>query len=130
MFERKDLIRHSSHIAFGSGMSFMFLFDSNKSQFRNELAKYIKPPKRSTFKIDDILGIRLITRIRLGFSQLREHIIVTIFLSVQSALVGLNPKQLNISSYTANASLKFSLICSTMDANWRRQMLIYYPTDY
>ena len=39
---------------------------------------------------DDILGIKLITTIRLGFSHLRELSIVTIFLSVQSALVGLN----------------------------------------
>ena len=43
------------------------------SQFKNELIKCIRPPKRSTFKIDDILGIKLITRIRLGFSHLREH---------------------------------------------------------
>ena len=43
------------------------------SQFKNELIKCIKPPKRSTFKIDDILGIKLITKIRLGFSHLREH---------------------------------------------------------
>ena len=43
------------------------------SQFKNELIKCIRPPKRSIFKIDDILGIKLITRIRLGFSHLREH---------------------------------------------------------
>ena len=40
-----------------------------------------------------------------------------IFVSVQFALVGLNLKQLNISSYAANASLGFGLICSTMHAN-------------
>ena len=43
------------------------------SQFKNELIKRIRPPKRSTFKVDDISGIRLITRIRLGFSHLRER---------------------------------------------------------
>ena len=43
------------------------------SQFKNELIKCIRSPKRLTFKIDDILGIQLITRIRLGFSHLREH---------------------------------------------------------
>ena len=43
------------------------------SQFKNELIKCIRPPKRSTVKIDDILGIKLITRISLGFSHLREH---------------------------------------------------------
>ena len=99
------------------------------SQFKNELIKCIRPPKRSTFKIDDILGIKLITRIRLGFSHLREHKHRHNFLSVQFALVGLNLKQLNISSYAANASLGFGLICSTMHANWR-QLLIYYPTNY
>ena len=30
-------------------------------------------PKRSTFKTDDILGFKSITRIRLGFSHLCEH---------------------------------------------------------
>ena len=43
------------------------------SQFKNELIKCIRPPKRSTFKIDDISGIKLITGIRLGFSHLHEH---------------------------------------------------------
>ena len=42
-------------------------------QFKKELIKCIRPPKRSTCKIDDILGIKLITRIRFGFSYLREH---------------------------------------------------------
>ena len=46
-----------------------------------------------------------------------ESGIVTIFLSVQFALVGLSLKQLNISSYAANASLGFGPICSTMHAN-------------
>ena len=39
--------------------------------FQNELYKCIKPCKRSTFKTDDILGIKLITGIR--FSHSREH---------------------------------------------------------
>ena len=43
------------------------------SQLKNELIKCIRPPKRSTFKKDDILGIKLITRIRLGLGHLREH---------------------------------------------------------
>ena len=43
------------------------------SQFKNELIKCIRPLKRSTFKIDDILGIKLINGISLGFSYLREH---------------------------------------------------------
>ena len=42
-------------------------------RFRNELIKCIRSPERSTSKIDGILGIKLITRIRLVLSHLREH---------------------------------------------------------
>ena len=98
------------------------------SQFKNKLIKCIRPPKRSTFKIDDILGIKLITSISLGFSICVNIGIITIFLSVQFALVGLNLKQLNISSYAGNASVRFGLICSTMHANYQDRSLIYYPT--
>ena len=75
MFERRDLITHSSHIALGSGMSFIFSIRAaaTLSQFKNELVKCIRPRKRSTFKLDDILDIKLISRIRLGFSHLHEH---------------------------------------------------------
>ena len=69
VFECRDLITHSSHIAFGSGMS---RTATTLSQFKNELIKCIGPPKRSNFKTDDIFGIKLLTRIRLGFSHLRE----------------------------------------------------------
>ena len=43
------------------------------SQFKNELIKCIRPPKRSTFKIDDILGIKLITRISLGLYTFNDR---------------------------------------------------------
>ena len=43
------------------------------SQFKNELIKCIRPPKRSTFKIDHILGTKLIARIRLSSSHLCDH---------------------------------------------------------
>ena len=43
------------------------------SQLKNELIKCIRSPKRSILKIDDILGVKLITGIRLGFIHLREY---------------------------------------------------------
>ena len=43
------------------------------SRFKAELIKSLRPPKRSVFKISDIVGVRLLTRLRLGFSHLREH---------------------------------------------------------
>ena len=43
------------------------------SKFKAELIKSLRPPKRSVFKISDIVGVRLLTRLRLGFSHLREH---------------------------------------------------------
>ena len=43
------------------------------ANFKSELIKSIRPPKRSLFNISDIVGIRLLTRLRLGFSHLREH---------------------------------------------------------
>ena len=44
------------------------------SQFKNELVNCIGPgPEGSTFKTDDILGIKLSTGIRLGFGHLCGH---------------------------------------------------------
>ena len=43
------------------------------SKFKAELIKTLRPPKRSVFQISDIVGVRLLTRLQLGFSHLREH---------------------------------------------------------
>ena len=43
------------------------------SKFKTELIKSLRPPKRSVFKICDIVGLRLLTRLRSGFSHHREH---------------------------------------------------------
>ena len=43
------------------------------NKFKAELIKSLRPPKRSVFKITDIVGVRLLTRLRLGFSHLRKH---------------------------------------------------------
>ena len=43
------------------------------SKFKAKLIKSLRPPKRSVFKVSDIVGVRLLTRFRLGFSHLRKH---------------------------------------------------------
>ena len=43
------------------------------SVFIRELMRLIRPPKRSLFGIHDIEGVRLLTRLRVEFSDLREH---------------------------------------------------------
>ena len=48
------------------------------SQFKTKLINLVRPPpppppKKSTFKIHDINGIKLLTRIRVEFSDLRSH---------------------------------------------------------
>ena len=41
--------------------------------FRNTLLKFIRPAQRKTFNINDSVGVKLLTRLRLGFSHLRDH---------------------------------------------------------
>ena len=41
--------------------------------FRNTLLKFIRPAQRKTFNINDSVGVKLLTRLRLGFSHLRGH---------------------------------------------------------
>ena len=41
--------------------------------FRNTLLKFIRPAQRKTFNINDSVGVKLLTRLQLGFSHLREH---------------------------------------------------------
>ena len=43
------------------------------SKFKAELIKSLRPTKRSVFKISDIVGVRLLAILWLGFSHLREH---------------------------------------------------------
>ena len=43
------------------------------SKFKAELIKSLRPPKRSVSKISDIVSVRLLMRLQLGFSHLREH---------------------------------------------------------
>ena len=43
------------------------------SQFKTELLGRIRPPKRPTFNIYDIEGIKLLARLRVEFSDLRNH---------------------------------------------------------
>ena len=41
--------------------------------FHNTLLKFIRPLQRKTFNINDSVGVKLLTRLRLGFSHIREH---------------------------------------------------------
>ena len=43
------------------------------SEFKRELVHLVRPSKKSYFGIHDIQGIRLLARIRVHFSDLREH---------------------------------------------------------
>ena len=43
------------------------------SVFRNSLLKLIKPQENSIYNIHDSLGVKLLSRLRLDFSHLREH---------------------------------------------------------
>ena len=46
---------------------------ASHSIFRNALFKLVKPLENSVYNIHDALGIKLLTRLRLDFSHLREH---------------------------------------------------------
>ena len=41
--------------------------------FCNTLLKFIRPVQRKIFNINDSVGVKLLTRLQLGFSHLREH---------------------------------------------------------
>ena len=41
--------------------------------FKNSLLKFIRPSPNSLFNVSDSLGIKLLTRLRLGLSHLREY---------------------------------------------------------
>ena len=43
------------------------------SQFKHNLIQIIRPPNRSTFRTHDVEGLKLLTRLRVKFSDLREH---------------------------------------------------------
>ena len=41
--------------------------------FRNTFLKFTRPAQSKTFNINDSVGVKLLTRLDLGFSHLREH---------------------------------------------------------
>ena len=43
------------------------------SVFRKALLDFIRPTANSTFGTNDVSGLKLLTRLRVGFSHLREH---------------------------------------------------------
>ena len=49
------------------------------SVFRKALLDFIRPTANSTFGTNDVSGLKLLTRLRVGFSHLREHKLNIIF---------------------------------------------------
>ena len=49
------------------------LSSASYNLFRNTLLKFIRPAQRKKFDINDSVGVKLLTRSRLGFSHLREY---------------------------------------------------------
>ena len=43
------------------------------SSFKNRLLAFIRPEKSSIFNIFDPQGLKILTRLRVGFSHLNEH---------------------------------------------------------
>ena len=43
------------------------------SSFKRKLTEIIRPEKRSTFNVSDLNGVKLLTYLRVKFSDLREH---------------------------------------------------------
>ena len=43
------------------------------SEFKRRLIQLVRPPKRSIFNIHDLDGVKLLTRLRVEFSDLRSH---------------------------------------------------------
>ena len=41
--------------------------------FKNSLLKFIRPPGNSVFSCHNLRGVKLLTRLRLGLSHLRDH---------------------------------------------------------
>ena len=84
------------------------------SEFKRELQGRIRPPKRPTFNIYDIEGIKLLTRLRVEFSNLHNHR-YTDTISIVSVLLGSvkqESRTMSISSCTAqdsHPSREFSL---------------------
>ena len=50
-----------------------FRSSTSYNLFCNILLKFIRPAQRKTVNINDSVGVKLLARLRLGFSHLREH---------------------------------------------------------
>ena len=45
----------------------------SSSAFKGHLIKVIRPPSNSVFNIDNLIGVKYITRLRIGLSHLNKH---------------------------------------------------------
>ena len=75
--------------------------------FRKALLNFIRPSENKIFNIHDQVGVKLLTRLRLGLSQLREHKFRHNFEDTlnRCALTALRPKQRCTFSYGASFSV-------------------------
>ena len=72
--ERTNRFSHTFPELYESETNWMNLLQVHlHSVFKRELMRLIRPPKRSLFGFHDIAGVRLLTHLRVEFSDLREH---------------------------------------------------------
>ena len=63
-----------SKTALTSGTSLTYQFNHVKiSEFKRKLIQLVKPPKNSICNVHDIMGTKLLTQLRVGFSDLLHH---------------------------------------------------------
>ena len=70
-------------------------------QFKTKILSFIRPKENWVFKIPEINGIKLLSRIRLYFSHLNEHKCWHNFIATIDPMCrcGLEPKQHSVTSY-------------------------------
>ena len=56
-----------------NGIIYVREFVNQYEDFKNSLLKLIRPAPNSLFNVSDSLGIKLLTRLSIGLSHLREH---------------------------------------------------------
>ena len=64
-----------SHPLLLSGISSIIIFEIQNRLvlLKNKIFKFIRPSPNSTFNVHNLHGIRLLARLRVGLSHLREH---------------------------------------------------------
>ena len=84
------------------------------SLFKKELIELIRPNKRSVYKVVDLMGVQFLIRLRVKFSDLREHRFRHNFLSRQFVCATMMTKLLNTISCAAVFTACIVLLSSKM----------------